>query len=226
MAKRYIAYYRVSTRKQGESGLGLEAQVQMVNDYMLRTGGTIIESFTEQESGRKKDRPQLARAIDAAQLYQVELVIAKIDRLTRNVAFLYQLKESGVKFVATDMPEANNLTIGLYAQLAEHEAEVISERTKAALKAAKARGKVLGGNRGVKITADAAAKGRDTVTRNADQRGERYRAVFESLAADGFTTRNAMARELTRREIPTPGGSTRWGPAQVSRLMARHSKTA
>ncbi len=140
---KFIAYYRVSTDRQGRSGLGLEAQQQAVCDFLARRGD-IIESFTEIESGRKDDRPQLAAALDTCRKHKATLVIAKLDRLARNVYFISGLMESGVEFVAVDMPEANRLTIHILAAVAEHEREAISQRTKAALKAAKVRGVKLG----------------------------------------------------------------------------------
>ena len=140
----YIAYYRVSTQRQGRSGLGLEAQQQAVNVFLHGHEELIIESFTEIESGRKNDRPQLAAALDACRRYKAVLVIAKLDRLARNVHFISGLMESGVEFVAVDMPEANRLTIHILAAVAEHERETISQRTKAALQAAKARGTKAG----------------------------------------------------------------------------------
>jgi DNA invertase Pin-like site-specific DNA recombinase len=139
----YIAYFRVSTPRQGKSGLGLEAQQQAVNVFLHRYEELILERFTEIESGRRNDRPQLAAALDACRRRKAALLIAKLDRLARNVHFISGLMESGVEFVAVDMPEANRLTIRILAAVAEHEREMISQRTKAALQAAKARGAKL-----------------------------------------------------------------------------------
>jgi DNA invertase Pin-like site-specific DNA recombinase len=143
-ARRFVAYYRVSTDRQGRSGLGLDAQQKAVTDYLNGGAWELVGEFVEVESGKKSDRRQLARAVDACRKHKARLVIAKLDRLSRNLAFVATLMESGVEFVAVDNPHANKLTIHILAAVAEHEREAISERTKAALAAAKARGKRLG----------------------------------------------------------------------------------
>ncbi len=144
---RYVAYYRVSTQRQGMSGLGLEAQRAAVKAF-LQVGrpGELVADFTEVESGRKTDsqRPELAKAIEACRIYRARLVVAKLDRLARNAFFLHQLKASGIEFVCCDMPDANHLTISILAAVAEDEARRISDRTKAALAVRKARGLPLG----------------------------------------------------------------------------------
>jgi DNA invertase Pin-like site-specific DNA recombinase len=142
-----IAYFRVSTKGQGESGLGLDAQRKAVGDFAKATSASIDASFTEIESGKRADRPELAKAVAHARRIKARLCIAKLDRLARNVAFLSALMESGVEFVACDNPTANRLTIHILAAVAEDEARRISERTKAALAAAKARGQLLGSAR-------------------------------------------------------------------------------
>jgi DNA invertase Pin-like site-specific DNA recombinase len=146
--KRCVAYYRVSTAKQGASGLGLEAQQMAVSEYVGRQGWELVGSFTEIESGKKADRPQLLKALEHCRRYKATLVIAKLDRLARNVAFVSNLMEAGTDFVAVDFPHANRLTIHILAAVAEHEREAISARTKAALAAAKARGVKLGNPNG------------------------------------------------------------------------------
>ncbi len=139
----YIAYYRVSTQKQGRSGLGLDDQRQMVQRF-LREGEELVQEFTEIESGRKKERPELQAAIQAAKQHRARLLIAKLDRLSRNASFVMVLRDSEVDFVACDLPDANTLTIGIMASFAQHEAEQIAKRTRAALAQKKARGFVLG----------------------------------------------------------------------------------
>ena len=143
----FISYYRVSTKKQGSSGLGLEAQEQAVGSYLKGIDGKLLASYTEVESGKKSDRPELLKALAHCRRSKATLIISRLDRLSRNVAFLSQLMESKVDFLAVDNPTATRLTIHILAAIAEHEAKAISERTKAALKAAKARGVKLGSHR-------------------------------------------------------------------------------
>jgi DNA invertase Pin-like site-specific DNA recombinase len=143
----YVAYYRVSTKAQGASGLGLEAQRTAVESFANQNGGAIVREFTEVESGNRTDRPELAAALAFAKRSGAVLLVAKIDRLARNVAFLSGLMQSGVNFVACDNPHANKFTVHILAAVAEFEREAISTRTKAALKQAKARGVALGSAR-------------------------------------------------------------------------------
>src|ERR671910_308678 len=143
---RFVAYYRVSTDKQGRSGLGLEAQREAVQSFLNGGSWTLAAEVTEVESGKRNDRPELDRALGLCRLYGATLVVAKLDRLARNVAFISKLMEERVEFVAVDFPKANRLTVHILAAVAEHEAEAISKRTKEALAAAKARGVKLGGN--------------------------------------------------------------------------------
>jgi DNA invertase Pin-like site-specific DNA recombinase len=141
--RKYIAYYRVSTKGQGESGLGLEAQRFAVRQF-VKHQDLILEEFTEVESGKRNNRVQLQAAIDLAKKKRVTLIIAKLDRLSRNAAFIFTLRDSGADFVCADMPEANTLTIGIFAVLAQHERELISSRTRAALQAKIGQGHRLG----------------------------------------------------------------------------------
>src|SRR5713226_4200926 len=142
-----ISYYRVSTKQQGESGLGLDAQETAVQSYARQIGGRIKASYVEVESGKRSDRPELAKALAHARRSKATLCVAKLDRLSRNVAFLAAVMDSGVDFVACDYPAANRLTLHIMAAVAENEAKAISDRTKAALQAAKARGTLLGSAR-------------------------------------------------------------------------------
>src|SRR5436190_16360184 len=141
---KFVAYYRVSTDRQGKSRLGLDAQREAVTSYLNGGSWQLVQEFVEVESGKRADRPQLAAALAACRKHKAKLVIAKLDRLSRNLAFVATVMESGVEFVAVDNPHANKLTIHILAAVAEHERAMISERTKAALAAAKRRGKRLG----------------------------------------------------------------------------------
>jgi len=200
--KKAIAYYRVSTQKQGASGLGLEAQKMSVQSYAQKNCLQIAGVFTEVETGtRKRQRVEIFKAIDAAKAAGAVLLIAKLDRLARNVAFTSALMESGVDFVACDMPQANKLTVHIIAAIAEHEADLISQRTKAALQAAKARGVVLGnpGNmtyeaqvKGANVRKQAAIEGyKKTVgyARLLRQNGKTFGAIADRLNEEGHTTR-------------------------------------
>jgi DNA invertase Pin-like site-specific DNA recombinase len=201
----FVAYYRVSTERQGQSGLGLDAQKAAVAAFM-RGKGELEGEFVEVESGRKDDRPQLAAALALCRgkLGRV-LVIAKLDRLARSVAFISNLMESGVAFVAVDMPHANKLTMHVLAAVAEHEREMISQRTKAALAAAKARGTRLGNPRPDTVRMRAAVT----------ERVASFRAgvlpTIRILHAEGRSLRG-IAAELNGRGIRAPRGGI-WYPA-------------
>src|SRR6202047_1789417 len=143
---RYVAYYRVSTDRQGRSGLGLDAQQKAVQDYLNGGDWSLVAELTEVETGKRSDRPELAKALALCRKHKGKLVIAKLDRLSRNLAFIATMMDSGVEFVAVDNPHANKLTLHILAAVAQHEREMIAERTKAALQAAKQRGRVLGRN--------------------------------------------------------------------------------
>ena len=147
---KFVAYYRVSTERQGRSGLGLDAQKAAVKEYLDGGRWTLVKEFTEVESGKNNDRPQLAKALHLCKVTGARLVIAKLDRLSRNAAFLLTLRDSGTRFVAADLPDATELTVGILAVVAQDEAKRISERTKAALQEAKKRGVKLGNPRGAK----------------------------------------------------------------------------
>ena len=217
----FIAYYRVSTERQGRSGLGLEAQQTAVRNYLNGGDWNLVAEVVEVESGKRSDRPKLAEALRLCRLHKATLIIAKLDRLARNVAFVSALMESGVEFVAADFPQANRLTIHILAAVAEHEAKAISDRTKAALAAAKARGTKLGGYRGVSpsdASRDAAKAQRNAV---ANSRAADIAPVIAELKAGGVTTLDGIARALTERSIPTARGGVKWSATQVSRVLDR-----
>lgn len=211
---KYVAYYRVSTDKQGASGLGLEAQQAAVAPYATQ----IIHSFTEIESGKDNDRPQLAAAIAMAKKAGAALLIAKVDRLSRKVGFLFALRDSGVNIVAADMPHAGTLEFGVRAIFAQHEREEISRRTKAALAAAKARGVKLGSP----DPAKASAAGIEAVQANADAFAQRVGPVVrEIISKTGSKSLRDIAAALSARGVCTPRGNTTWSPSQVANLMRR-----
>ena len=220
---KFIAYYRVSTQRQGRSGLGLEAQRRAVLDHLNGGNWRIVAEFTEIESGKRKDRPKLAEALAACRVHGAKLVIAKLDRLARNVAFVSSLMEAGVDFEAVDFPQANRLTIHILAAVAEHEARMISERTKAALAAAKRRGVALGGIRDghVPFTAKVRALGVKARAANVARRAADMAPIIAELQAAGVHSRSAIAAELNARAIPTMSGTGRWQATSVTRLLAR-----
>jgi DNA invertase Pin-like site-specific DNA recombinase len=220
---RFIAYYRVSTKRQGLSGLGLDAQRESVAAYLSRMQGKMISEFTEVEHGTRKGngRPQLAAALAQCRVHGATLIIAKLDRLARNVAFTSNLMESNVEFVACDFPDANRLTVHILASVAEHEAEMISTRTKLALAVAKRKGVVLGGDRGnthliYRKGNRASAKVR---SENAQRRATDLLPVITEIKAAGAVSLRQIADGLNQRGITTPRGGE-WSAVQVSRVAA------
>ena len=220
--KRLVAYYRVSTDRQGQSGLGLEAQQQAVHTYLHGGTGHLVAEYTEVESGKgSAERPALQQAIAAAKRHKATLIIAKLDRLVRNVYFIAGLMESGVDFVAVDMPHANRLTIHILAAVAEHEREMISQRTRAALAAKKARGFTLG----CPCPAKGAALGVARLQREADRFARNVLPVIESIRHSGMTTLRGIAQALNARGIKTARGGT-WEAQTVRNVLSRAIPTA
>jgi len=222
---KFIAYFRVSTARQGKSGLGLEAQREAVATYLNGGNWRIVDEFTEVESGKQSDRPELDKALSAARLHRCPLVVSKVDRLTRSVAFLSRLLEAGVDVRFADLPQIEGATGRFMLQqmvaVAELEAGMISARTKAALAAAKRRGVVLGGNRGVQPTAKMRRKATETLCGRADQRARDVAGTIKTLQADGAESLRAIAAGLNAAGIPTPRGAGNWTPTQVQRTLAR-----
>ena len=218
---RFVSYYRVSTDKQGASGLGLEAQREAVSRHVVGAGGVIVAEFQEVESGKKNDRPQIAAALAACRLRHATLVIAKLDRLARNVFFISNLMESGVDFVACDNPHATRLTIHILAAVAEHEREMISARTKAALAAAKARGVTLGNPNLHAGSRWAARQARRVRTDIAMAHAADVLPYIEAARAAGCSSLGELARALTARGIQTPAGRLNWNAGQVRRILLR-----
>lgn len=220
-----VAYYRVSTEGQGRSGLGLEAQRETVAGLCRSRGWTIAAEFTEVESGKRNDRPELTKALHRAKVTGSTLVVAKLDRLSRNVAFLAALQDSGAKFIAADMPEANELTVHIMAAVAQAERKMIAQRTRDALAAVKARGVKLGNPNGA-ASLRRAAKGNtaacEAVRARAANRAVDYAPVIADIRATGAISLPAIARELNERGIVTPRGG-RWHPSSVKNLLNRLS---
>src|SRR5262245_2617110 len=214
---KFIAYYRVSTKRQGRSGLGLEAQRQAVETFLNGGSWQLVKEFTEVESGKRTDRPELEKAFQACRVYGAKLVIAKLDRLSRNAHFLLGLEKAGIDFVAADMPSINRLTAGILALVAEEEGRMITNRPKDALAAAKRRGVKLGGDRGVRLTAKARAAGREVQHAKARARAVDLVPVLKELRAAGYESLRAIADELNRRGIPTARGGE-WSATQVARV--------
>lgn len=222
-APKLVAYHRVSTAKQGSSGLGLEAQQAATEAYRARIGASLVASYTEVESGKVNDRPQLRQALHHAQVTGSTLVIAKLDRLSRNAAFLLTLRDSGVRFVAADMPEANNLTVGIMALVAQEEREAISRRTREALQAAKARGTKLGNPNGASALLKAGkgnAAGVEAAKAKAQDYAHQMRPVVENLQAQGKTSLGALVEALNGGGFRTPRGGN-WHKTSVKNLLER-----
>jgi DNA invertase Pin-like site-specific DNA recombinase len=220
---RLVAYERVSTARQGASGLGLEAQRKVIEDFAVSRGADVLARFTEVESGRKADRPELLKALHLAKVTGATLVIAKLDRLSRNAAFLLALRDSGVRFIAVDMPEANDLTVGIMALVAQAEREAISRRTKEALAVAKARGVKLGNPNGAESLRRAGKGGGAllaAVSANAAEFAADLAPVVAEIRTAGHTSLRAIAAELTARGIRTRRGG-QWGVGNVGQLLQR-----
>jgi DNA invertase Pin-like site-specific DNA recombinase len=218
---RWIAYLRVSTQRQGKSGLGLEAQRNAVTEFLNGGNWSLVKEYVEVESGKRSDRPELAKAIQACRAYGAKLVIAKLDRLSRDAHFLLGLEKAGVDFVAADMPTANRLTVGIMAMVAEEERRMISKRTKEALQAAKRRGVKLGGDRGVIPSRTTRKLAVDAIQARAAAKAADLAPIIAELRAAGVSSRSALAVSLNERGIPTPRGKGQWTATQVSRLLER-----
>jgi DNA invertase Pin-like site-specific DNA recombinase len=218
---RYVAYLRVSTLRQGASGLGIEAQREAVARHVASTDGSIMAEVVETESGKRSNRPELARALAACRTHKAILLIAKLDRLARDVHFISGLMKSGVPFLACDMPTATPFMLHVYAVMAEEEGRAISARTKAAMAAAKARGVKIGNPRLLAGSPEqahmaAAAKSAQAAARAAD-----LLPVIAEVRAAGVATFTGIAKALGARGIPTPSGRGTWSPSTVMRLERR-----
>lgn len=217
MSKKYVIYYRVSTKRQGESGLGLEAQerdVALFLDNYSDQPFEVIGTFTDVESGRNEDRPELTKALDLARQVGAEVLVSKLDRLSRDVAFIANLlKDKRVSFRVASMPNADKFQLHIYAALAEQERDFISVRTKQALASAKARGVKLGGMR------DATMKRNDAAVAAADAAAERVSAIILPMRRANASLQ-AIADALNAANVPTPRRA-KWRPMSVSNALSR-----
>ena len=212
----FVGYYRVSTQAQGRSGLGLVAQKEAVAGYVESIGGDLVAEFQEVESGGKADRPQLLAALAYCRVKRAMLVIAKLDRLARNVHFISALIESGIEFVIADMPTANKLTVHIIAAMAEYERDVISQRTKAALSAAKSRGVALG-NPNVGMLSE---KGVASSRKRADDIANRMMPIIQAHQSSGITSYSKLALALEATGVKTQRGG-RWTAMGVRNIVIR-----
>ena len=225
--KRFVAYYRVSTTRQGRSGLGLDAQKHAVETYLKSENGNLIDTFVEIESGKKNDRPKLEAAMAMCRVHNATLIIAKLDRLARNVEFIARLMNSRIEFIATDMPQANRLTVHIMAAMAEHEREMISARTKVALAQARKRGVKLGGDRGniQRHAKKGAARSATARSSKANERARDLIPLVKDIIRSESNTLSNVADALNCRDITAPRGGA-WSRAQVKTLIDRMNKLA
>ncbi|GJE81066.1 recombinase family protein [Methylorubrum thiocyanatum] len=219
---RFVSYLRVSTKRQGDSGLGLEAQRKAVTDFLNGGRWLLVTELVEVESGKRADRPKLTEALRLCRLHNATLVIAKLDRLSRDAHFLLGLQRARVRFVAADMPEANEMVVGIMAVVAQAERKMISARTKAALAAAKERGVKLGGPTHhlpaqAGRAAEASASARSSKAQ--DRASDLARDIAE-LRSEGASSLRDIAAGLGRRGITTPRGAA-WTATAVRRVLAR-----
>lgn len=215
---RYVAYYRVSTIQQGKSGLGLEAQQQTVRDFVANYGGEIVASLTEIESGKRADRPEFSKAADYSELANAVLLVAKLDRLSRDLHFITSLQKRGIRFKLADLPEIDQLTIHILAAMAEHEARMISQRTRQALAMAKARGVILGNpfldmQRNENVT----AANTHRVEKQQAWQKKILKVIHHLETQEGLSTCQAIADALNERGLTTQRGGL-FSISIVSRL--------
>lgn len=218
----FVGYVRVSTDKQGVSGLGMAAQLDAIKNHVAKCGGNLVAIYEEVESGRRNRRPQLQEAIDCCTLTDATLVIAKLDRLSRNASFLFRLKDSGLPFVALDCPDLTTLNLGVLAIFAQHEAEVISKRTRDAMAAAKAQGRTFGCPTASANTmkSEVCAAGREAIAKRVKDRVLKLAPVMTKLKAQGVTTLQGFADALNEKGCRTARKAT-WTPTAVRRVLSQ-----
>jgi DNA invertase Pin-like site-specific DNA recombinase len=219
---KFVAYLRVSTQRQGRSGLGIEAQRKAVADYLNGGSWKLVSEHVETESGKRDDnRPELAAAMQACRIHGATLIIAKLDRLSRDAHFLLGLQKANVDFVAADMPDANKMTVGIMALVAQHEREAISRRTKEALAAAKARGQTLGNPDNLGNRQLGSERGNKVKAEKATAWARDLAPILSELRKAGIVAPQDMAAALTAKGIPTARKMAHWSPVQVERVLAR-----
>ena len=223
---KYISYLRVSTDRQGKSGLGLEAQRKAIDEQVNRNEWKVLNEFVEIESGKNDERMQLKKALEACERTGAKLLVAKLDRLSRDLAFIANIMKTKVEFIACDFPDANRLTIHILSAMAEYERELISKRTKDALQAAKAKGKKLGNPQN--LNSEAAKKGRLLGTQvrqdKADEHAKRVYGIIKGYQDEGMSL-NAIARKLTEdKELTARRKDCIWTPTTVRNVLKRIEK--
>jgi DNA invertase Pin-like site-specific DNA recombinase len=219
--RKYVAYFRVSTEKQGRSGLGLEAQREYVERFLAERGGLVVGTFTETESGKLNDRPELAAAMLRCRQTRATLLVAKLDRLSRSAALITSLQESGARFIAADQPEMNETVVGIMAVIARTERIAISERTKAALAARKARGLSLGTPRDLSAYQPRASKlGNAVKAAKADAHARDIMPMIDAAKTEGAGTLWKIAEYLNEGGATTTRGAA-WTACAVQRVIRR-----
>ena len=213
----FISYERVSTREQGKSGLGLDAQMDVISRFIAGAGGDLVEAFIDVQSGADETRPQLKAAIEMAQATGASLIVSKQDRLTRDAGHWFAMQKLGIEIVCCDNPTGAELLSGVNAVLGQHERRLISERTKAALAAKKARGEHLGSRNIHKVAAASAV----VRSQQAQERANLIYPIIEHIRSLGVTTLRGIARELEQRKGTDTARGGKWTATQVSQVLAR-----
>lgn len=219
MSAGFISYLRVSTEKQGESGFGIEAQRTAISQFARHSDASILGEFIEVESGKRNDRPVLQEALRVCRKTKSTLLVAKLDRLSRTVNFLSQLIEAKVDFIAVDNPNANKLMIHVLSAFAEHERDLISDRTRSALSAARARGVTLGNPN----LSHARERATAVIKAGALARAKNVLPVISDIQRSGAITMQDIASALNLRGIPTARGG-KWYPTSVRNVLRRGSR--